>query len=226
MEEAAAVRRAALDATDDVEPGPLRDRIASQLGDGSMVPGVLTILTVRALSDGASRTIAGSDGSLLEPVAERAAGVQLIYDGLRLTRQLSRDEPWTTGGKAEGDLAILAADVLVARGFYLLARSEAADAAVATVRAFGRDQTVRQETEDTSFDRNLEADVLELAVVAGATMADRSPSPRLREYAADLANGSPFPDSGAFFPETVSDTLGTLGADASGSEGVTTSADH
>lgn len=226
MEDSVAVRRAALDAIADVEPAPLRNHIAAQLGDGSMVPGVLTILTVRALSDGASPTDDAGDGRLLEPVAERAAGVQLIYDGLRLTRQLARDEPWTTGRKDEGDLAVLAADVLVARGFYLLARTEAAEAAVSTVRAFGRDQTVRHETDDPSLDRNLEADVLELAVVAGATLADRVPSPHLREYAADLANGSSFPESGTFFPETVTETLCTLGANTPGSEGVTTSADH
>jgi len=226
MEEAAAVRRAALDATEDIEPEPLRNRIGTQLDDGSMVPGVLTILTVRALSDGASKSVATSDGTLLEPVAERAAGVQLIYDGLRLTRQLAQEEPWTTGRKDDADLAVIAADVLVARGFYLLARSEAADTAVETVRAFGRDQTVRQETDDADLDRNLERDVLEMAVVAGACMADRTASASLREFATDLANGGSFPDSGAFFPEAVTETLGTFGTDAAGSEGVTTSADH
>ena len=226
MEEAAAVRRAALAATGDVEPAPLRDRIASQLEGGSMVPGALTILTASALSDGRSGTSVTSGGSLSEPVAERAAGVQLIYDGLSLTRQLSHDAPWATGQKEDGDLAILAADVLVSRGFYLLARTEAADAAVATVRAFGRDQTVRRETDDASLDRNLEADVLELAVVAGSTLGDRTVTAGLREYAAALANGSPFPDAEAFFSGSVTEELATRGADHTGGEGVTTSADH
>ncbi|PSQ29774.1 hypothetical protein BRD09_05945 [Halobacteriales archaeon SW_10_68_16] len=225
MEDAAAVRRAALDATADVEPAPLRERIGAHLDGGSMVPGVLTILAARAAGDGASGPLADSDGTLLEPVATRAAGVQLIYEGLRLTRQLSQDEPWTTGEKDDGDLAILVADVLVSRGFYLLARSEAADAAVTTVRAFGRDQSVRQETDDASLDRNLEADVLELAVVAGATL-DGSVSPRLREYAASLANGSPLPDAEAFFPETVAEDLAASGLESTGGDGVTTSADH
>ncbi|MFB6233583.1 MAG: hypothetical protein ABEH61_04925 [Haloarculaceae archaeon] len=226
MEEAAAVRRAALDATADVEPSPLRDRIASRLDSVSMVPGVLTILTARTCSDGGPVPGEDSDGALLEPVARRAAGVQLIYEGLRLTRQLSQDEPWTGGGKNDGDLAILVADVLVARGFYLLARSEAADAAVATVRAFGRDQTVRADTGDPSLDRNLEADVLELAVVAGSTLGDPGVSSRLREYAASLANGSPFSKAEAFFPETVGDDLVTFGVEPTGGEGVTTSADR
>jgi len=225
MEEVAAVRRAALDATADVEPAPLRERIATHLDDGSMVPGVLTILAARAASDGALGPVADSDGTLVEPVANRAAGVQLIYEGLRLTRQLSQEVPWTSGDKDGGDLAILVADVLVSRGFYLLARSEAADAAVATVRAFGRDQSLGQETDDRSLDRNLEADVLELAVVAGATL-EGSISPRLREYATSLANGSPFPDAEAFFPETVADDLATSDVESTGGEGVTTSADH
>ncbi len=226
MEEAAAVRGAALDVTADVEPAPLRDHIVSRLDGGSMVPGVLTILAARARSNGGSAPVAGSDENLVEPVAKRAAGVQLIYDGLRLTRQLSQDEPWTDDGKADSNLSILVADVLVARGFYLLARSEAADAAVATVQAFGRDQSVRQETGDTSLDRNLEADVLELAVVAGATLVDRTVNPRLLEYAASLTNGSPFPDADAFFPETVTDDLATFEVEPTGGEGVTTSADQ
>lgn len=226
MQEAAAVRRAALDAVADIDPAPLRERIEAQLGNGSMAPGVLTMLTVRALESGPSTDV--EDGMLLDPVAERAAGVQLIYDGLRLTRQLSTDEPWTSSddASADADLAVLAADVLVARGFYLLARTEAADAAVAVVRAFGRDQTVGRVTDDDSLRRNLEADVLELAVVAGTTLADGHASPRLREFAADMANGSPFPDAESFFSDTVTETIGTIATENTGGHGVTTSADQ
>jgi len=224
MEEAAAVRRAALDAIEDVDPVPLRTRIETQLSEGSMAPGVLTILTARALDSGPSTDV--EDGTLLDPVAHRAAGVQLIYDGLRLTRELATDEPWVSDAKDDGDLAVLAADVLVARGFYLLARTEAADAAVEVVQAFGRDQTVGRVTGDDALRRNLEADVLELAVVAGAALADGSPSPRLREYAADMANGSPFPDAEAFFPDTVTETIDTFATENTGSQGVRTSADQ
>ncbi len=223
MEEAAAVRRAAIEAVGDVEPAPLRERIETQLGEGSMAPGVLTILTVRALDTASANA---PDGALLESVTERAAGVQLIYDGLRLTRQLADEEPWLSGDKDDGDIAVLAADILVARGFYLLARTEAADAAVSTVRAFGRDQTVSRETGDPALARNLEANVLELAVVAGAALADGGVSPRLREFASEMANGSPFPDAESFFPDTVTDTIGRLGTDATGEAGVTTSADQ
>jgi hypothetical protein len=226
MQEAAAVRGAALDAIDGVEPAALRGRLETHLGDGSMVPGVLTLQTARTLSEGTSRPVVDSDGTVTEPIAQRVAGVQLIYEGLCLTRDLAHEEPWIDGDADDGDLAILAADVLVARGFYLLARTEAADAAVATVRAFGRDQTVRRVTGDDGLDRNLEADVLELAVVAGASMADTAALPRLREYAAGLANGSPFPDAGSFFPETLADSLDTVATESTPGEGVTTSADH
>jgi hypothetical protein len=224
MEDAVAVRRAALEAVEDVEPAPLRATIERHLNDGSMVPGVFTLHGIRAIADGSTST-AASGGGLLETVAGRAAGVQLIYDGLRLTRQLAQDEPWAAGDGDAGDVEVLAADVMVARGFYLLARTEAADAAVAVVRAFGRDQTVRRETGDTTLDRNLEADVLELAVVAGATVADTSAPPRLREYAADLAV-TPFPAPADFFAETDPDALSAMAADASGSEGVTTLGDR
>ncbi|MFB6205332.1 MAG: hypothetical protein ABEJ05_02230 [Haloglomus sp.] len=169
MEEAAAVRRAATEAVGDVVPDALRSDIESRLADGSMVPGVLTLLAATAPSDGPA-AFDGADGLL-----ERAAGVQLIYDGLRLTRELAHEDPWTAaagaGDRDRGDMGILAADVLVARGFYLLARTEAADRAVAVVRAFGRDQTHRREDGDPSYDRNLERDVLDLALVAGITAA-------------------------------------------------------
>jgi hypothetical protein len=222
MDEAAAVRRAARHAVEDVEPEPLRERIESHLESASMVPGVLTLLCVRAFDDGTNTFAVDPAGDLADPVAERAAGVQLIYDGLRLTRDLAHEEPWAGVQRADSDdraealraaddadLAILAADVLVARGFYLLARTEAAGAAVGVVRAFGRDQTVRRRTGEDGLDRNLEADVLELAAVAGATVAGRTATPGLREYAAGLANGHPFGNEPAFFPETVTERLGS-----------------
>lgn len=218
-----AVRRAAIAAVEDVEPTPLRATIDRYIEEGSMVPGVFTLHGVRAIAEG-STPVSGTDGELRETVAARAAGVQLIYDGLRLTRQLAQDEPWRDDGAA-ADVEILAADVMVARGFYLLARTEAADAAVGVVRAFGRDQTVRRESGDPTLDRNLEADVLELAVVAGATVAGGSPPPRLREYAADLAV-TPFPDPGVFFADADPDALSAMAADAAGTEGVTTLGDQ
>ena len=165
MEEAAAVRRAATEAVADIVPEALRTELESLVDGGSMVPGALTLVAATAPPEGAE-----AFGSL-DGLVERAAGVQLIYDGLRLTRRLASDDPWTTGDADTGDMLILAADVLVARGFYLLARTEAADRAVAVVRAFGTDQTLRRETDDPSYDDNLERDVLDLALVAGTTAA-------------------------------------------------------
>jgi len=217
MDEVAAVRRAALDAVDDVEPGGLRERIRDHLDDGSLAPGVLAVSSARAVRE--SRDAPAGDFSL-EAVAERGAGVQLIYAGLRLTRSLAQDPPWeharslTDGagrpadaGDAvdaaghpedvaapdaeadltDADMSILVADILVARGFYLLARTEAAGDAVATVQSFGRDQTARRTTGDESLDRDLETDVFELAVVAGTTAVGGSASAGLREHVAEMA---------------------------------------
>ena len=160
MEEAAAVRRAAAETVRDVVPGPLQDRIVGFVDDGSMVPGTVTVLTAESF---------GGDEISVDGLLERAVGVQLIYDGLRLTRELVHGEPWDHGGKTDADMGILAADVMVARGFYLLARSDAAECAVEVVRSFGRDQTEFRNGGDASLDSRLETDVLELAVLAGAT---------------------------------------------------------
>lgn len=232
MDEAAATRRAALDAVSDVEPAGLRDRIDRQLDSESMVPGVVTILTARARTGGGGVPLTNTDGTLSAPLARRAAGVQLIYDGLRLTRTLAQEEPWTDPSQddthsLEPDMAILVADVLVARGFYLLACTEAADRAVETVRTFGRDQTVRRQTDEPALDRNLEADVLELAIVGGATV-EGSVSPGLRELAAELAEtvgSSGFGPAESFLPENVEERLSAALTESPSSGGVTTSVD-
>ncbi|MFD1586014.1 hypothetical protein ACFR9U_03395 [Halorientalis brevis] len=241
MEEAAAVRRAALEAVDDVDPARLFERIEQRVEAGSMAPGALTLLSAAAVDDAI-----GSEG-----IDDRAAGVQLIYEGLRLTRALAHESPWDTGestgawqavpvtadrpdsdGKsrraAAADVDVLVADILVARGFYLLARTEAADAAVSVVRSFGRDQTVRRETADPTLDHNLETDVLELAVVAGTTAAGGSAPVHLREFVTDLADaGTGLPPADAVLTEAVRDRLdGLVGTDASPTGEARTSADH
>jgi len=243
MEEAAAVRQAARDAVDDVEPDQLAARIQQRIDGGSMAPGVLTVLSAEAIDDGIGR-----DG-----ITERASGVQLIYEGLRLTRSLVHDEPWTSEDWTEWDLSdvaadrppagerpddktpatraadidVLVADILVARGFYLLARTEAADAAVGVVRSFGRDQTVRRETDDPSLDANLEADVFELAVIAGTTAAGSGPSVTLREFASDLAADGDLPPTESALTGGDVEQLRTLaGTEQASPEGARTSADH
>ena len=239
MEEAAAVRRAALEAVDDVDPARLFERIEQRVQRGSMAPGTLTLCSAAAVDDAIGH----------ETMAERAAGVQLIYEGLRLTRALAHETPWDDGertdawnptplatdgpdGKprvaAAADIDILVADILVARGFYLLARTEAADAAVSVVRSFGRDQTVRRETDDPTLDSNLEADVLELAVVAGTTGAGGSAPVHLREFVSDLADtGGGLPPADAVLTDAVVDHLASLvGTDPAPTGEARTSADH
>ncbi|WP_123536019.1 DUF7114 family protein [Halosimplex salinum] len=229
MEEAAAVRGAALNAVGDVEPDRLRERIRERLEDGSMAPGALTVLSARAVGV----RDADAEPVSTDAVAERGAGVQLIYEGLRLTRTLSQDPPWeregeltdggdvrvpdtdgmpadataTTGADA-ADMDILVADVMVARGFYLLARTEAAAEAVAVVRAFGGDQTRRRTTGDERFDGNLEADVFELAAVAGAAAAGGEATAALRAHVAELARtDGPLPVADGLFSSATPEAL-------------------
>jgi hypothetical protein len=194
MDDAVRARDAAREALADIEPERLRDALYTRLAHAPMTPAVVTLRVATALDPDA----ASADG-----VLEQAAGVQLIYEGLRLTRHLAREEPWATTERdpnsdldgIEADLDILAADVFVARGFYLLARTEAADRAVRVVRSFGRDQTVRRrpDADRDALDRNLESDVFALAAVAGAAAVGRSAATDLVTYAADLPTGAEVP---------------------------------
>jgi hypothetical protein len=212
MDNAVRARRAARDALADIEPERLREVLRDRLADASMTPSVLTLLSATTLDSGVDAA----------PLAERAAGVQLIYEGLRLTRTLAHDEPWADGeneAARRADLDILAADVLVSRGFYLLARTETADRAVEVVRAFGRDQTRRRENDADrgTLDRNLEADVFALAVAAGTTAVGVAPGDDLLDYAAGLAREfeGDLPPPDAALPETTADRILALaGGDA------------
>lgn len=237
MDQADSCRRAAAEAVSDVEPPQLHDRIESVLDGASMLPGVLTLKSAAAIApetvgpveprldrgpdeQPASETGGHTDGGrdaaveLSDSVLTHAAGVQLVYEGLRLTRSIAHDVPWggSVDDQADGDLSILVADILVARGFYLLAKTDAAGKAVRTVRAFGRDQARRDDVsaadgqrssprdeaaieEAATIDANLERDVLELAVRAGAAAVDEAPSTRLLRIADELAEtvGPSFP---------------------------------
>jgi hypothetical protein len=211
MDEAAECRRAARVAVRDIEPDALRDVIESVVDDGPTTPGALTLLTAGALGD------PGTDAETRDPVAERAAGVQLIYDGLSLIRELAHTNPWagivTVDGEAvdddptEDNLRMLAADVMVARGFSLLANTDAAGKAVETVRSFGRDQTVRDrpDADADTLDAALEKDVLELALVAGATAVDTPPTSALLATAADVARagGTPLAPPEGLLPKAA-----------------------
>ena len=175
MDDAEAVRRAASDAIGTVEPRPLRETLRAELAECSPTPGVLVLASARAV-----------DGTVeFETVSDRAAGVQLVYAGLQVTRRLAGDPPWTTGDAATANLDVLAADILVARGAYLLAGTEASDAAVEVIRAFGRDQTRRED--DPTPNHDLELDVFDLAAVAGVTAVGPGTPPQLLDWVAGLA---------------------------------------
>ncbi|KTG08884.1 hypothetical protein AUR64_13815 [Haloprofundus marisrubri] len=226
MDDAVRTRDAAREALSDIDPPQLLDALDARLAEASMLPGALALVSARALDPDVDT----------DALAERAAGVQLIYEGLRLTRDLARDEPWAdeTAERQNGaddliagieaDMLVLAADVLVARGFFVLARTEAATRAVDTVRAFGHDQTLGRrspvpatdgETDrDTdSFDGRLEADVLDLAVLAGATAVGESVPESLSAYAADLAAeyGTSFPEAPSALPEAAAERVAADG---------------
>jgi hypothetical protein len=208
MDDAARTRAAAERSVGDVEPAALRSALTDRFDDAEMTPGALTLLSARALDPDVD----------LAGVEDYAAGVQLIYEGLRLTRELSQTEPWATAdldaaGDIDADLDVLAADVSVSRGFYLLARTSAADKAVETVRAFGRDQTRRRDAspEDArALDRNLEADVFELAVVAGTAAVGATAPADLLSYAAELAGDDDRMPAIGSLPESTGDRIAAL----------------
>lgn len=206
MDEVARARAAAREALEDVTPPSLRDRLFERLAGTALAPGVLTLLAARATGrEGGHATL-----------DRRAAGVQLIYDGLQLTRTLAREPPWL-GDNDGGDIDILAADVFVARGFYLLADTEAASTAVETVRAFGRDETNREvgRPGETPAERSLEADVFELAIVAGVSAVGVTPPADARPFAVDLAASfdDGLPSGPALLSEPATDALADLVAD-------------
>lgn len=176
MDDSAEVRDSAREALGDIEPPRLRRTLLDRIDDAWLVPGTLTVLAAR-------RTGVGGFSAGL---SSRAVGVQLIYEGLALTRRLVHEDPWTDGDPDDADLDVLVADVLVARGAYLLARTEAADHAVELIRSFGRDQTGRDRGNPGHA---LETEVFELAAVAGSTAATPEPSAALVEWAMDLAGG-------------------------------------
>jgi hypothetical protein len=207
MDTAARARAETREVVADIEPQHLRQVLYDRLADSSMAPGVLVFLSAQA-----------SDPDVdLDSLAERSAGVQLIYEGLRLTRSIAHAEPWTDTeieSDIDADIDILAADVFVSRGFYLLARTEASAAAVNTVQSFGRDQTLRgrPDADSDTLDRNLEADIFALAVRAGLTAVDTNPSEAVLSFAADLAraDGEELSAAGTMLSESTVSRLTEL----------------
>ena len=215
MDEALQARTAAREAIADISPSRLRDAMDGYLTRTSMIPGVLTVVSARVMvGDGDDET-----------VLYRAAGVQLIYDGLKLTRRMVHEEPWADGhGELEDDLDVLAADVLVSRGFQLLSHTEAADKAVETVREFGREQTDIQTQEGTSA-RSLETNVFELAAIAGATAGGKETPIGLRQYVMGLARSAgepPLPTAVEGLPESIEEVMHRVGQQPAGDDRIKT----
>jgi hypothetical protein len=212
MDAAGRARSAARDHVDDISPRRLAVVIDDRLGEASMVPGVLTILSARAVAAAGPEPRATADGGIdTREVERRAAGVQLIYEGLRLTRGLVDADPWAGVESEEipADVDVVAADVLVARGFSLLARTSAATLAVETVREFGSEQADGLAGRPTAA-RALEANVFELAAVAGATAVGPETPLALRQYAVGLARAhdeTPLAAATDLLPETIEDVL-------------------
>lgn len=212
MEEVARARGAAHEAVDDITPARLRTVIDDRIAASSMLPGVLTILSARVVRDGPGPS---TDVEAHHDVEDLAAGVQLIYEGLRLTRSLVHDDPWAGDAppNVPADVDVLAADVLVARGFSLLAHTRAADAAVDTVQTFGRRETDRQADRESAA-RTLEASVFDLAAVAGAAAVDADSPRSLRHYVVGLAQARtrPLPPAAESLPETVEEVMRRVSA--------------
>lgn len=214
------VREALSKSLADIEPASFRDRLEAVLADQPLTPGVLTVRTAAALDSAVD-----SDAS-----AMLGAGVQLSYEGLRLTRAIIRSrrddadvpEHLTTDGSGvelaagvgdqgrktltNGDSALdeseqyyldlLAAEVLVSRGFYHLADTGVATQAVEIIRRFGRTQTTELEGE-LAQEQSLEVDVIKLAVNAGADLANVPETPALTSVGEALAaelEAEPLPD--------------------------------
>jgi hypothetical protein len=217
MDEVEATRAAARDAVGTVTPPRLRECIDERLAAASMLPGVLALHAARVVGR------VGDEDEPTDPaLARRVAGTQLIYEGLRLTRSLVETDPWGQAGDRSADipadLDVLAADVLVARGFALLANTPAAEQAVEMVRAFGRREADR-DAGRVPTDRSLEANVFELAAIAGATVAAPEAPLGLRQYCVGLARAHAVDGDGALppaaetLPERVEEVMSRVAGD-------------
>lgn len=196
MEEASTARAASLEAVEDVESVPLGDEIRRVIDRAPMTPGALTILTARELGDGTAEPDPdpdldpGPDPDVEAAAARRAAGVQLSYEGLRLTRQLIReDHRWGADDPSDSHVALLVGEVMVSRGFFYLARTPVAPDAIEIVRRFSRNQMREREfdADAAELETSLEFDVIELAVAAGATVVTEDVPPAVEELAGELA---------------------------------------
>lgn len=161
-----------------IEPCTFNEHLRAVLADRPLTPAALTVTTGRAI-DGAAD---------LEALADRGVGVQLGYEGLRLTRGLIAGDSWLDRTDvAREDLDMLAAEILVARGFHHLSGTGVVTDAVETVRRFGQRHAQARGDADPVVDGSLEGDILMLAVDAGADCVLSAVPPPIASVGADLA---------------------------------------
>lgn len=178
MTEVSVVREALAQSLADIEPPAFQSHLRTTIGDVSLTPAVLTVRTARALEPSVDEGAGALHG----------AGVQLTYEGLRLTRSILSDEAWgASEGRANYYLDLLAAAVLVSRGYYYLADSGVSVEAVEAARRFGRYQTYEQNGDLTEGEYSLEQDFITLAVNAGADLALPTVPPSVTAYGESLA---------------------------------------
>lgn len=123
-----------------VKPEELKIRMESGLSAASLTPALLCLLSARATGQ--------------EPDASEAAGIQLVHAGLDATRRVLDAEAWEDAGvePVEGDMSLLAADVLVTVGFERLL--DHYEAATRVVNTFGSEKA--REREATTFEERFE----------------------------------------------------------------------
>lgn len=179
MTEAPVVREALDRSVADIEPSAFRARLQTVLSDVSLTPAVLTVRTARTLEPSID----------VDACALRGVGVQLTYEGLRLTRSILRESRWEDDGRRkEYYLDLLAAAVLVSRGYHALADTGVSREAVEAARRFGRYQTYDQKGELSYGEYSLEADFVTLAVNTGADLALQTVPPSITAFGENLAH--------------------------------------
>lgn len=163
----------------DIEPRSFNEHLHGLLDDRPLTPACATLATGRAIDSTA-------DAARL---AELGAGVQLVYEGLRQTRRLIAEASWLNHDRTtQADIDVLAAEVLVARGFNVLADTGTVTDAVALMHRFGQQRAYERAGSDAHGFATLEADIIELAVDTGADAVLSTVPPPVSSVGADLAD--------------------------------------
>ena len=204
MDEVGAITDALSRSLEDIEPAPFHSRVTAAIGEHSLLPAVLTVRVAHAVDPTAD----------IQTAATRGAGVQLCYEGLELTRSVLQNRAWEEDG-TEHKQELLVAEVLVSRGFRLLARTGVVTDAVDIVQRFGRTQTDLDSLGHRHEEKPLEVDVLELAVNTGVDLVMDELSASVRTHSGEIARellDYPLPDPDAM--RGVNGHLDALAADA------------